>query len=156
MTIKSWKEEFYPIPASKVVGSDDVALVKHSLQKWIGLRDENLHKHNLHKVMHESNPILSSADNRYEFRISGENCALCLAHAIEVEDEYTVHACETCPIYKSRGGFACDECDEHASNEELSSVNPWSEFVDYNDPEPMIEALEVALSYVNQQESLSK
>lgn len=39
MSLETWKEEFYPIPADEVPESQALA---HSLRKWEGLRKENL------------------------------------------------------------------------------------------------------------------
>ncbi len=43
MGIATWKKEFYP-PISKVTRAN---AIDHSLKKWIGLREENLKRHDL-------------------------------------------------------------------------------------------------------------
>ena len=44
MSLKTWKEEFYPVPASgsRLQKKNDAALVEHALLKWEGLSRKNL------------------------------------------------------------------------------------------------------------------
>lgn len=80
MSKKTWKEEFYPIPADEVPLKRAVA---HSLKKWRGLLPRNLKKHGLKEA-----PI--------EFGMSS-TCALCV--------NYTAHPasgdmCDGCPLFE--------------------------------------------------------
>jgi hypothetical protein len=48
MRLTTWEKEFYPITAEEFEkGTNDRALVDHSLRKWRGLRIENLRRHKL-------------------------------------------------------------------------------------------------------------
>lgn len=69
MSIKSWKKEFYSIKAK-----DASHPLEHSLVKWIGLRHENLKRHELH--VQEFSNIGDKKGNI--FRVDSSSCALCL------------------------------------------------------------------------------
>lgn len=115
MSLKSWKKEFYPIGASEVDEQDAVA---HSLRKWIGLRQENLDKHD---VSHSWDGISYKKDS---LPIGAPSCALCQHHYIPKR------SCESCPLHEYLGR-PCDGDD-----------SPYAAFVDDDGPEPMISALE--------------
>lgn len=126
MSLKTWKEEFYPIDANKVSKEDALA---HSLKKWIGLRPENLRKH----YVSVSGISLYEVD-LIEFEsleITGDSCALCCHHA--------TMECEDCPLAKFRNGISCVKETEN----EISS--PWWRFVYYCEVEPMITLLNRAM-----------
>ena len=88
MCLQSWKEEFYPILASDV---DEQDALQHSLQKWIGLRPENLEKHNV---------VLFDHTVRDKFQLGGcdfvmiaaSSCALCVHYSVRSEE------CSKCPL----------------------------------------------------------
>ena len=44
MSLETWKAEFYPIPA-EYVSTDDA--LRHNLSLWVGIRQENLDKHDV-------------------------------------------------------------------------------------------------------------
>lgn len=44
MSLETWKEEFYKIPAEECIKEQ---ALDHSITKWEGLRPENLQKHGL-------------------------------------------------------------------------------------------------------------
>lgn len=111
MSTTSWKEEFYPVPAKDVPVEKATA---HSLQKWNGLRKENLGRHDL-----TAPPIA----------VDSGTCALCLHHE-----------CSACPLALSRDGTPCAEYDALRD----PAYSPWEAWVGDGDPEPMIEALECA------------
>lgn len=125
MSLETWKAEFYPIEASKVLVED---AVQHSLRKWRGLTKENLKKHG---VKQDGNSIY---DVFGSLRLNYGSCALCFHYECSVSD------CPGCPLV-SVLGTRCDICvnrdDEHI-------VSPYREFIWRNDPLPMIEALEKA------------
>lgn len=161
MTFNTWKKEFYPInartaadKAKTVDGFDDVALVQHSLKKWIGLRDENLKRHGVEIVEynHGSKYITSGGNRLVELHIDSGSCALCDAH-IKSYDEHD-HPCETCPLYQSRGNIACDDYNEYEDEENVEP--PWFQFSTNDDPEPMIKALEDTLVFIANRDSSSK
>ncbi len=88
MSLETWKEEFYPIPADEVPESQALT---HSLRKWEGLRKENLEKHGV------------GATGGYvdEMSIDSSTCALCHHHIDSVR-------CATCPLVKLTMGGNCD------------------------------------------------
>jgi len=44
MSLKTWKEEFYPVEAEDAA-SNPIEATKHSIQKWKGAMAESLEKH---------------------------------------------------------------------------------------------------------------
>jgi len=84
MSKETWLKEFYPIPADEVPENE---AIKHSLQKWYGLREENLKKHGL------LSPPIS---------ICSKTCALC--------EQYISRGCRNCPLYQFNER-PCDEGD---------------------------------------------
>ena len=123
MSLKTWKKEFYVIPASKCPRN---MAIHHSLKKWIGLRAKNLEKHGMKK--HTMLFIISEAEikenfkGRGWFRISSRSCALC-HYFMDTDD---------CPITVD---FPCfGDC--------ALAYNVW---VEEGDPEPMISKLKKAL-----------
>lgn len=126
MSLQSWIEEFYPIPAKEV--SKENAL-EHSIKKWEGLRKENLEKHDL---MQEDRSILDQES--YEaLRIDGNSCALCVHYAART-------SCIGCPLYHIRQDTKCDK-----SNKDVSAV--YFDFTEDENPEPMIEELKQARNW---------
>lgn len=133
MTEASWMAEFYPIPADDRglrIGPVS-AVVRHSLQKWLGARPENLKRHGLEKP-----PV----------RFDAVTCALCVRF-IAPDATLQTRNCENCPLYRVRGEVSCvdrrvdEDCD------------PLLLFEDYGDPEPMILWLERALEMVEKEET---
>jgi hypothetical protein len=92
MSIESWKEEFYPEPASgKFVKRTDLSACRHSLRKWRGLTKENLQRHGLTQdgnTLYEELPP-DSEDDFSDRRVTSFGCLSCI-------------------LYKVRGGQACD------------------------------------------------
>ena len=124
MSIKTWKEEFYPIPAQETEQSN---AIQHSLTKWTGFIPSNLEKHEVtYELLHD-------------FRF-GQTCPLCYHFKID-EDRADLEEgrewneeteCDECPIVQT--GFP--ECDAHDS--------AWRESR-FGDPLTMIDQLEHAL-----------
>ena len=87
MSLNTWKEEFYPVKADdKKAQRSWMSAVKHSLQKWKGLRAENLKKHEC-----------------YAPRVDSESCALCRRVSM-------IHGsiiCQACPLFRHLGN-PCD------------------------------------------------
>jgi regulator of replication initiation timing len=102
MSLDTWKEEFYPVPAkdlvdAKLYQSDkehDLTLINHALKKWQGVVEENLVKHEVvfrHGLVHKYNDY----DNFLRF--DTESCSLCQVYYSENDgNEY----CPNCPIVK--------------------------------------------------------
>lgn len=156
MSLTTWCNEFYPVPADDVSVQNAVA---HSLQKWKGLRPENLEKHGLIRYGDreirevESPPLRSYVPS---LAIDADSCALCY-HFLrdedtdEFDDDGDV-VCSRCPLHQTLG----HDCDHAGGPYDLwlgriKDVN--RQRVIYNHasstPEPMIAALEKTLA--NQQ-----
>lgn len=135
MSLKSWRKEFYPIPASKVSKSK---AIEHSLQKWIGLREKNLEKHNLEHVGLKR--IAEWEDITNSFSADNESCALCVFY-------FDANAkCDKCPLSKLRKRYPCDE----EMDDETDS--PYISFIQHKRPEPMIKLLRQALKQQQKEE----
>lgn len=118
MTIKSWKKEFYPVPAENAAKTDLMAL-RHTLKKYLGLRKENIKKHEL---LHLRNVIQDDNDC---FVFSGNTCALC--------EKYNDN-CDNCPITKQEGE-SCNGSDD----------NVYLQLANNGNPEPMIELMKILI-----------
>lgn len=130
MSIRSWKEEFYP----PICISDMFDLgwaSAHSLQKWEGLSRSNLTKHNV--VL--SKCVIEGKNGEY-FVFSGMNCALCVRY---YRSKKRGEECSTCPLYKTTGK-ACHHDD-----------SAWSIWMATRNFRPMISALKEALIFERQQ-----
>lgn len=131
MSLQTWMLEFYPETAEEAAKRGDAAAVEHSLRKWEGLKFENLERHD---VGAGSRAIYDGSTGQ-GFDLGGDNCALCVLH----EEQY----CCTCPLYKARGGFACDTRDPDEDGA------PWFFWTEDHDPEPMIFWLTKAKEHCN-------
>lgn len=133
MSDVTWKEEFYPIEAGEWNGNakdslhNQIGATKHSLQKWKGLRKNNLKNHEL-----ENPPI----------EISSVSCALCA-----LSDGNNEGGCDTCPLYRSRDKIRCDESD---GAERCSPFHAYASVFPSN-PEPMIRELERTLEMLEKE-----
>lgn len=124
MSLETWKAEFYPVEAQDVPVED---AVRHSLQKWIGLRAENLSRHEC--WLDDNGCDIAVVDSSRDYLyIDSRTCALCEHHR-------RGGACLNCPLVKVRGR-PCDD------DEGFSS--PYGQIYKRN-PEPMIALLELAL-----------
>jgi hypothetical protein len=120
MSDQTWIDEFYPTPACEFEG-DAVDALRHSLQKWRGAREGALAAHALHKV-----PVY----------FNDSTCALCSLF-------YDGGRCSRCPLYDSAGERRCDGSGPGFGGQEASPFGQWCY---HGNPEPMIEALERALT----------
>lgn len=139
MSLETWKAEFYPKRASRTTKEEAVA---HSLAKWIGLRPDNLAKHN---VLVDGDKCVvpdDDEDNTEAVQINGETCALCFHYHDDeeeggyVDDEEPEDWCGKCPLKLARGGATCDD----RSDDEIDDCedSPWFHYSTTRDPEPMI------------------
>lgn len=124
MSFESWRKKFYPVTAKEAAVSDSLA-VKHSLQKWVGLRKENLGKHGLELPSLPGTILFNKSDGAAAFFVNCETCALCHRH-------YD-NDCEGCPLVKN--GTTC-----------FDPGRPYDIFIKTGDAEPMI----IALSHLNE------
>jgi len=147
MSLTTWKQEFYSIEASDLVKSnsnDLVAIVKHSLRKWKGLRSKNLRKHRL--VYNPNIKSIQEEGTKNTFTISMHSCSLCKYAGIQagvkvLETPYWKSICGFCPLYKVRANVPCDRIS-------YTQTSPWGIFVLKGDPEPMIRDLKETLKAV--------
>ena len=109
MSVETWKAEF---------------CTATDLEKWIGLRKENLDEHNC-KINNDGNV----RDTTTEYIISAYTCQLCTLFLLAKDD------CYDCPLFLIRNS----RCDNTRSDEENS---PWHSWVRQKDPEPMISWLQ--------------
>lgn len=136
MSIATWKQEFYKTPADQC---PEEYAVDHSLQKWIGLRPENLKKHGL--IWEKKTWYFRAIDSKLDcsFMLSQYSCALC-HHFVRLTLNETRLDCKRCPLFIVRG-LACNirrigEAD-----------NPYDHMNTTGDPEPMIKWLVLADEY---------
>jgi len=134
MSLKTWKEEFYPIPADEVEKKDALA---HSLRKWEGLRKAQLDKHGLVRRRCE----IAEDDSFFvpHLAIAAETCALCVLAEKESDVNTRVpcassYYCGKCPLYKLEGK-ACD----------YGKNDPYGIFTGEGNPEPMISLITRAI-----------
>jgi hypothetical protein len=136
MSLDTWKDEFYPQEAFSV---PEVHAVRHSLQKWYGLRPDALLRH---RVELDSCGDVSDLITDRHLSIRGDSCALCHHYNIRYG------SCKACPLALVREGVPCDEAwgDENEDSPEPGDkLSPWFEWRRRGNPEPMILWLERAL-----------
>jgi hypothetical protein len=135
MSKETWLAEFYPVPvSSEMQGWSRVELLKHSIQKWEGLSQENLAKHGLTKP-----PI----------DIDASTCALCKAfHNADTDSESS--ECAMCPLYQVRDGHRCDsewlENKEHQYRDTPFGAWDYTNSPTSRSNKPMLKALNDALN----------
>ena len=142
MSLKTWKEEFYPVPAdAPSAQASEQAAVEHCIQKWEGLREDNLVKHKmvLDGVLLRENTLMDRT-----LRITDKSCALCVFHGYDadVPAACAIVACETCVLSKVNHGFPC--YDSASSN----NKPPYQAFIIDGCPAPMLELLYNAREYL--------
>lgn len=120
MSIESWKQEFYPVPAEEAA-TGNVAALKHSIVKWHGLRSENLEKHDVVPV---GTYCIGTTEYDSEELASSDSCALCIL----ARDK-----CNRCVLTKVRSTCGAS----------------WRNWILEQDPEPMIAQLEHALKTID-------
>ncbi|AWP23473.1 hypothetical protein C4901_09125 [Acidiferrobacter sp. SPIII_3] len=127
MSLKTWKQEFYPVPANSPEALATLrAAVEHSLRKWRGLRLKALLKHDvcLSDKLTVGRRRVCGQDGR--LAIDSGSCALCWSADV---------SCDSCLLARV-SGFPCD----------AEGEGPWRAFYRDDDPEPMIALLEKALA----------
>lgn len=127
MSIKIWMKKAYPVTASETTPDE---ATPHSLLKWRNARADVLRKHDL-KL--EAGTIVDADGHSFSFNSS--TCALCF-HYLE-EDMGYGNDCTDCPLQQSLGR-PCYEPDARG-------ISPYNMFYTFNDPEPMIAALEAVM-----------
>ena len=130
MTVESWKSEFYAVDAYRSKGENwsDKECLEHALKKWCGLTKENLDKH---EVKHDQGMLFHKM--KYDadaLPIDSSTCAMC--------EKYYIGGCHGCPVVRHYGDRCCGK------------VNQYWEFIDKNNPKPMIDLLEFCLKTENE------
>jgi len=137
MSLETWKEEFYPVPADdKRAKRSHTAAVNHSLKKWRGLTKENLEKHGLQKESTVIIPINGGGC----ISIVGATCALCCMEYDRtcLNNSTSEKFCRQCPLFRTLGR----QCDQDNLLDVSEEPGPYIKFIIKDDPQPMIEALE--------------
>ena len=137
-TYKEWSAAYYPVSAHrKIIAMSScnnalevaIALTKHALQKWYGLRAAVLEEHQL--VLNRGS--LETADGIHAvLHINDGSCTLCIRYMNDSDDED--EPCVNCPLYETLN----KPCD--------GDYSLYGTFIATKDPEPMIAALEETLT----------
>jgi hypothetical protein len=114
MSKESWLAEYYPKDATEIEAKDAIAF---SLNKWKGLRKENLEKHELEKA-----PI----------PVNSSTCPLCNLY----------EKSRTCPFFKIHSKESLKELHGESPEDCVACDQEWKHWFWKKDPDPMIEALE--------------
>ena len=119
MSLKTWIEEFYPVPASPEMSDADAC--KHGILKWSGRYKKNLKKHNVESTnfyIVERTPLNVVA-------FSADTCALCNKYYDYDywSDVFKKSPCQNCPIVKS-GNKACVTKGSAYLNSSKSDASP--------------------------------
>jgi hypothetical protein len=129
MSIETWKEKFFHVPAD--APSLDTALKRldHSIRMWVGFRKKSLEKHDLAKAFRWIVPkqklasiMVDGVDGDFT---PAENSALCEAYFKRVR----------------LGEFSCKKCPLSDFTANRNCGKEFEAFVFDNDPEPMISLL---------------
>lgn len=120
MTIETWKAEFYPVEASTLNSAPLIDAIDHCLVKWEGLRSDNVAKHGMASGVRGK--LYDPSTGQQYAPANGPHCALCLRF---INDN-----CAECPIADDMD----DEFTEGCNGE-------YREYINNNNPEPMISSL---------------
>jgi hypothetical protein len=103
MSLKTWKAEFYPRPASAC--KTGLEAIHHSLQKWKGLKRSSLAKHGVYK----GDVYLTNDKTDYEesFSLDDDTCAMCMVF-YDV-DSFRDEHCDKCPLKIETGKRCADD-----------------------------------------------
>lgn len=108
MSLKTWKEEFYIIPAGAAGRKTKLEAIEHSLQKWMGTTPANLKKHGVIYEDHEVREPFFRGRMFYEvpsFEFTANSCSLCEKYAVVNWMEPT--DCTKCPLSERNGRKDC-------------------------------------------------
>ena len=139
MTYKEWCDQYYFITAQEVVPEGKIEVVKHSLRKWIGIKQAL--SSGEASVM---SGTLMFANDDSAFTPDSSTCSLC-----EYADAKSVEArakgsrdediCRHCPIVEVRGS----SCSGYNSE--------WYAWAQHEDPKPMVKLLQHVLKTLEDQ-----
>ncbi len=147
MNYKDWLQKYYPIPASKVQGTD-LDRIDHCINKWEGLKDAEPYGLRFYQG------DLVDEDKDVVLYVNGESCALCYKYydhywfkvaeidgCIEEDENYPDHPCTKCPLARSLGR----PCDSDDGDEDGVF------FQSRSNPQIMIDALKAARAMVEKE-----
>ena len=140
MSLRSWKDEFYPVNDI----NSTVKALEHSVLKWTGLLPENLGKHGVLKADHyvcEQGPGQGSYRGS-RLGMCATTCALCELFLDDGGDEADSVMCPDCPLVRS-GHASCLLSDPTGESDE----NHYMHWIVYGDAKPMLDALVSALNW---------
>lgn len=152
MSLKTWRDEFYPTRAFDFHDKDinlenKLAATEHSLQKWRGLLPENLKKHRVrtgeygHVEAATVLPVflhglmLDRTEDHSQVLINSASCSLCV---LSRDD------CRECPIVHKRGR----RCDVPLDGDSEQASSEWHAYRVKQNPKPMIKLLENTRAYL--------
>jgi hypothetical protein len=132
MSLKSWREEFYPTDADSAADEGELAAVNHSIKKWSGLSATALAAHGMTKLptrtlIQEADAAILGAENAFWFDM--ETCALCMR--TETDGEVL---CDKCIVFTATGS-TCDD-------------GPYSSWHMQGNPTPMQKLLAITRDYL--------
>lgn len=137
MSLQTWINEFVPEPPH--VPKTDLHRLKRDLNKWIGLRPDNLIKHAV-VVKPRFKRVEDGVRPDDYYYINGDSCSLCYQY-------YKTTAslsCKHCPLKEVRGV----SCDNTLNGEQISPYGMW---IHNGNPEPMIYLIEKALEALEEE-----
>lgn len=143
MSLESWEAEFYSTDPETTAPEGAVA---HSLRKWMGLRQDAMQRHGV-----SVKDARLGDGGRDWLGIDSSSCALCVHHLNDFwpdeedheDPDETRPRCDGCPLVAVLGR-SCDDDVFDDNGERVVEKAPYFTFVEHNDPEPMIAALEAA------------
>lgn len=133
MSIVTWRKEFCTVPAEQMKDAPLEEAINHSLRKWKGLRQDNLLKHGLHRNRNDAWRVVDGRTGASHATVSSAQCALCV--------KFLTAKCFECPLNVSGTRLSGRE----------GCIKVYSAWADQYTPEPMIQALEEALTHYGTQ-----
>lgn len=139
MSLKTWKAEFYPKSAKRV---SKKGALDASIQKWEGLREENLKKHQIQLFAGKDIYLREKDTCRQLPHITRDiTCALC-THYLQIKGSWGEFAdCTMCPLFQSEGKSCCEA--QSAYYKTIQRLPSWGVCSLFN-PATMIKALRKA------------
>jgi hypothetical protein len=129
MSLKTWKEEFYPHPANET--NKGIPAILHSLSKWRGLNPSNLKRHRLEIGV--GGKLYDKKIPRNSLEINADSCSLCYHY---MNSNY-LDNCITCPIYWTH--------ERRCTTLNSLGLSEWKIWLHSFNPKPMIKLLEKTL-----------
>ena len=135
MSLNTWMAEFvFPCDPEATVGE----LLQWHLKKWIGLREENLEKHNCRQYL--SHYVVDDSYSRMEmgnrYFISHEEPLCEKYRGVDLWGK----SCTKCPLYRVLHEYSC-----WTSGSWWGAITPRSSWYDQHCPELMIQCIRKAI-----------